>query len=143
METASRALIVTVLLAFGAVASAEGPSAPGQGGAPMPRLGPPGLAVRVGGRVARELPPAVRRTPWRPSFLPASFAIPDLYAVDPGDRDPPVFAAPVDGTRYGALNLLPRRMGRLRALSLVYERESLPGPGDSSSLIRLELEVGF
>lgn len=76
-------------------------------------------------------------------LLPASLAIPDLYAVDVGEREPPRFAAPLDETGYGAINVLPAPLRRGRALSLGYLTETPPLAGDSRWRLRLSFEVRF
>src|SRR5262245_57825279 len=60
------------------------------------------------------------------SYLPRALAIPDLYAIDLGDRPAREFAAPVDSTKYASFNLLPRRFSRGKSLSLGFATESLP-----------------
>src|SRR5262245_15599495 len=81
--------------------------------------------------------------PAKPRFIPSFLSIPDLYAVDVTDRDPPQFAAPVDRSKMLSLNLLPRSLSRDRSLSVVYDTESLPAFHDTSRLLRLEFEVDF
>jgi hypothetical protein len=83
------------------------------------------------------------RLPARFTFLPRALTIPDLYAVDVGDRDPARFAEPVDRTTYLKLNLLPPSLAHGRTLSVVYDTESLPALGDTSRLLRLELKIRF
>jgi hypothetical protein len=78
------------------------------------------------------------------SLLPASLTIPDLYAVDVGEREPHRFAAPVDRTTYGSFNLLPARFAQGgRALSVAYASESPPALRDTSSLVRIQFELEF
>src|SRR5262245_16830265 len=81
--------------------------------------------------------------PAKPKFIPSFLSIPDLYAVDVTERDPPQFAAPVDRSKMLSLNLLPRSLSRDRSLSVVYDTESLPAFHDTSRLLRLEFEVDF
>jgi hypothetical protein len=78
-----------------------------------------------------------------PTLLPRFLWIPDLYAVDVADRDPRRFAEPVDRDTYFKLNLLPSSLSESRALSVVYDRESLPALGASSNMLRLELRLDF
>jgi hypothetical protein len=79
------------------------------------------------------------------SLLPSSLTIPDLYAVDPAERDPYRFAAPVNRKTYGSFNLLPARFaaGGTRSLSIAYATESVPALRDSSSLVRIWFELEF
>lgn len=77
------------------------------------------------------------------SFLPSNLTIPDLYAVDVADRDAPRFAAPIDRDTYLRLNLLPARFSDGKALSVIYDTETLPALGDNRRLLRLELKLKF
>jgi len=78
------------------------------------------------------------------SYLPRALAIPDLYAIDSGERPVREFAAPVDRTKYASFNVLPHRFSQGKALSLGYATESLPTAlGGTSSLISISLEIEF
>jgi hypothetical protein len=112
------------------------------GGSAAAEEPPSHLDAYIGRGVAHTLSPGVPRVPWRPGFLPASF-VTDRYAVDVGERAPRDFAGPVNRTRYGSLNLLPRTLGPVESLSLGYETERVPALGEASSLIRLKFEIRF
>jgi hypothetical protein len=106
-------------------------------------LGQSVLEVAVGGTTADRLAPLGQTVPRKPGFIPGFISIPDLYAVDVADREARRFAEPVDRSKKAALDLLPRSLSTGRALSLIYDTESLPAFRDSSRLLRLELEVDF
>lgn len=76
-------------------------------------------------------------------LLPGSLAIPDLYAVDVGAREPRRFAMPLDETGWGTINLLPAPIRRGRALSLGYLTETPPLAGDAQWRLRLSFEMKF
>jgi len=123
-------------LEAGAMADDSARDAPGS----QAQLAP---GAHVDGAIACRLEDPAPRLRWRPSFLPQSFAFPDLYAVDIGDRVARGYAAPITRTGYGSLNLLPERLSVGRALSLRYETEKVPALRDSSSLILLEFQLRF
>jgi hypothetical protein len=101
------------------------------------------VSHEVSDTVAHQLGFARGEVPAKPTFIPSFLTIPDLYAVDVTDRDPPRFAAPVDSDKMLSLNLLPRSLSVNRSLSVVYDTESLPAFRDTSRLLRLELELDF
>jgi hypothetical protein len=108
-----------VALAVALLLATCGPSA--AGGAPPVQLLLPLLTT--GSMLAYQLhrvrgvPSGIRGRSVMLSLLPSSLSVPDLYAVDLGEREPHLLAAPVDRTIYGSLNLLPARFAHGRSLS--------------------------
>jgi len=146
---APHGLVVLALLALGTLRAGVAVA----GEAPPTQFVLPLLATLALGRSVFDLranngitsAPVFARggVPAKPNFVPSFLSIPDLYAVDVTDRDPPRFAEPVDRHKQLSLNLLPRSLSSDRSLSVVYDTENLPAFRDTSRLIRLKFEVDF
>ena len=79
--------------------------------------------------------------PRRLQFLPRRLVIPDGYALD-DDRDPPMFAAPVNRDRLVALDLVDDPRHHMSA-SLAFDEESHHPLGHTDDVMRFVVDFRF